>query len=684
LVLLDLLRHGFDAFMDLESINSGEFEKIILAQISARAHFVLILEPGSLEGVDDDADWLRREIRHALACKRNIVPVTASGFSLNADLKLPPDIFGVSRFNAMSIPMDYVQEALQRLRERFLEVANTPTLEVVSTDGAAVAEDRMRQVLEQPVSPGAVAEMPTGLPEVEPGIAVRDVEDSHSTLHVGDKDESSDGASSSPRYEIGQILGHGRMSEVHRGVDTQLGRDVAVKVLRAEIARDPEFQMRFRRGARDAAVLDHPGIVAIYDDGEIQGEFGPLPYIVMEYVDGRTLREIVETQGPMSQQWVLDVMADVCAALDFSHRHQIIHCDLKPGNVMIDEAGAVKLTGFDLARAPGEYPTETQTVAIISTAQYMSPERARGEAIDARSDVYAAGCMLYELLTGEPPFTGDAPVAVAYRHVREDPKPPSEVNPEVPPQLDAVVLKALSKNPDNRYQSAAEMRSDLIRVRSEQPPLAPLVMSADERAAMLAAGSVVTATRQIDSTEGLPLLPPPNEHLAKESAWRTSEVVAKVVGLMVIIGLVGLIANLVLAGPAPVEIPGVVGQIRPDALNQIAAAGLRIGIVTEKDATTDQIGKVLSTNPAAGTQVARQSSVDLVVGTGPALVDMPDLAGMSVVDADALLKSHGLRLGTHSTYPTSDLDLVGKILDSTPGAGERVKAGSTVDITIAS
>jgi serine/threonine-protein kinase len=291
----------------------------------------------------------------------------------------------------------------------------------------------------------------------------------------------------SERYELGEVLGYGGMAEVHRGLDTRLGRDVAVKVLRADLARDPQFQMRFRREAQNAAALNHPAIVAVYDTGEVQSEFGPLPYIVMEYVDGQTLREIVKTQGPMSQRQVIEVMADVCAALDFSHRHNIIHRDVKPANIMINRGGAVKVMDFGIARALGEGQNVTQTAAVIGTAQYLSPEQARGEAVDARSDVYAAGCVLFELLTGEPPFTGDSPVAVAYQHVREDPRRPSELNPAVPAELDAVVLKALSKNPVNRYQSAAEMRSDLLRVRNGQNPLAPLVMSEDERTAMLAA-----------------------------------------------------------------------------------------------------------------------------------------------------------------------------------------------------
>src|SRR3954471_11335989 len=308
----------------------------------------------------------------------------------------------------------------------------------------------------------------------------------------------------SNRYELGETLGYGGMSEVHKGRDVRLGRDVAVKVLRADLARDPQFQERFRREAQNSAALNHPAIVAVYDTGETQTEYGPLPYIVMEYVDGRTLRDMVKTQGPLSGKRAMEVMADVSAALDFSHRHGIVHRDVKPANVMITRSGAVKVMDFGIARAVHDgQAAVTQTAAVIGTAQYLSPEQARGEAVDGRSDVYASGCVLFELLTGEPPFTGDSPVAVAYQHVREDPKSPSSLNPKVTPALDAIVLKAMAKGPANRYQSAAEMRADLVRVLSGQAPMAPSVMSEDERTAMLAPAATGT-TRRVNGRHGPP------------------------------------------------------------------------------------------------------------------------------------------------------------------------------------
>src|SRR4051794_15220881 len=234
------------------------------------------------------------------------------------------------------------------------------------------------------------------------------------------------------RYELGEVLGHGGMAEVHRGRDIRLGRDVAIKILRADLARDPTFQNRFRREAQAAAGLNHPASAAVSAPGgapPAAGQEVPSPYIVMEFVEGRTLREILNTEGHISPERAMRITADVCSALDFSHRSGIVHRDIKPGNVMITDTGTVKVMDFGIARALADNAaTVTATQAVIGTAQYLSPEQARGEAVDARSDVYSTGCLLYELVTGHPPFTGDSPVAVAYQHVRENPQIPSSAN----------------------------------------------------------------------------------------------------------------------------------------------------------------------------------------------------------------------------------------------------------------
>src|SRR3954470_17585777 len=281
------------------------------------------------------------------------------------------------------------------------------------------------------------------------------------------------------RYEVGPVLGFGGMAEVHKGRDIRLGRDVAIKMLRADLARDPAFQSRFRREAQSAASLNHPAVVAVYDTGEDQGpDGGTAPYIVMEFVDGRTLRDVLQTEGPLLPQRALEITADILTALEYSHRAGIIHRDIKPGNVMLTRTGDVKVMDFGIARAlTGATSTMTQTAAVVGTAQYLSPEQARGEHVDQRSDIYSTGGLLYELLTGRPPFVGDSPVAVAYQHVREDAVPLSRLNSDVSPAIDAIVLKSMAKNPANRYQSAADMRNDLQRAIAGRPVEATPVLA---------------------------------------------------------------------------------------------------------------------------------------------------------------------------------------------------------------
>src|SRR6478752_3347729 len=292
------------------------------------------------------------------------------------------------------------------------------------------------------------------------------------------------------RYQSGDLVGCGRISEVYRGRDQRMGRDVAIKVLQDDLARDPSAQSRFRREAQNAASLNHPSIVAVYDTGEAQGESGIVPYIVMEYVDGETLREIVARDGALPSRRALEIAAEICAALDFSHRHGVVHRDITPANVMVDGAGMAKVMDFGVARAVKNGQALTTATSIIGTAQYLSPEQARGETGDARSDIYSAGCVLYELLCGTPPFTGPSPIAVASQHVRVAAKPPSECKPGLSRDIDALVLKALSKNPHNRYQTADEMRKDVARAMSGRAVLATPVLSPDERQELLRAAPV--------------------------------------------------------------------------------------------------------------------------------------------------------------------------------------------------
>jgi eukaryotic-like serine/threonine-protein kinase len=479
----------------------------------------------------------------------------------------------------------------------------------------------------------------------------------------------------SERYELGETLGYGGMSEVHRGRDVRLDRDVAVKVLRADLARDPQFQHRFRREAQNAAALNHPAIVAVYDTGETASEYGPLPYIVMEFVEGRTLRDIVKTEGPMGEQRAMETMADVCAALDFSHRNGIIHRDVKPANVMITTAGAVKVMDFGIARALADGQGVTQTAAVIGTAQYLSPEQARGEQVDARSDVYAAGCVLYELITGDPPFTGDSPVAVAYQHVREDPIPPSHQNPEVSAAVDAVVLKAMSKNPANRYQSAAEMRSDLIRVLSGQRQLAPMVMTDADRTLMLDSAAPTVAIRpsryRPDPGGG-----PPDERRSGRGIWvLTTVVVAALIALLLL-----LFTDLFGGGPEPVAVPNVVGQPVVPAEQTLNAAGFQ----TERrpvESTPEDLDRVVAMNPSG--EAIPGTTIRLDVGAGPAEAEVPNLLGLDRAQAQASLQQVGLVLSPDQRQQVVQDDSdIGRVLVQDPPAGQRLAKGQSVIITV--
>ncbi|MDP9221152.1 MAG: Stk1 family PASTA domain-containing Ser/Thr kinase, partial [Actinomycetota bacterium] len=281
------------------------------------------------------------------------------------------------------------------------------------------------------------------------------------------------------RYEIGDLLGRGGMAEVHIGRDARLGRAVAVKMLRPDLARDPSFQARFRREAHSAASLNHPAVVAVYDTGEDEFAGNPVPYIVMEYVEGSTLRDLLTSGRRLMPERALEIVDGVLAALAYSHAHGIVHRDIKPANVMLTRAGDVKVMDFGIARAVADQSaTMTATSAVIGTAQYLSPEQARGEQVDARSDLYSTGCLLYELLTGRPPFVGDSPVSVAYQHVREEPQPPSSLDPDVPAAVDAIVMRALTKDREQRYQNADQMRADIGRALAGRDVAAPTAVAA--------------------------------------------------------------------------------------------------------------------------------------------------------------------------------------------------------------
>ncbi|HEY2043040.1 MAG TPA: Stk1 family PASTA domain-containing Ser/Thr kinase [Jatrophihabitans sp.] len=490
------------------------------------------------------------------------------------------------------------------------------------------------------------------------------------------------------RYELGALIGYGGMAEVHRGRDVRLGRDIAVKILRADLARDPSFQNRFRREAQAAAGLNHPSIVAVYDTGEDHDGDEVTPYIVMEFVAGRTLREALTSEGRLPARRAMEITAEVCGALDFSHRSGIVHRDVKPGNVMITDTGAVKVMDFGIARALSDNAaTVTATAAVIGTAQYLSPEQARGESVDARSDVYSTGCLLYELITGHPPFTGDSPVAIAYQHVRENPQAPSSANPEVPPALDSIVMKALAKNPLNRYQTAGEMRADLQRAIGGQPVEAESVMTDAERTQFISTPA--------PSRPGV--LTPVYDDDDDNSGHRGALIwTAVIIALLLVIGVGAwaVLHNNKPKTPTTYAIPSLVGLAPAAANDAIRAAHLTpasgtpepsngpcssgaAGATVIKNPTK---GKVCTQTPEEGKQVDAGTTVSFTVYAGPANVSVPSVTGLSYADAQKLLAAQGLSVARSEV---DNSQAAGQVLQQDPVGGASVPPGTKVTLQVA-
>ncbi|KFG72420.1 Stk1 family PASTA domain-containing Ser/Thr kinase [Streptomyces mutabilis] len=501
------------------------------------------------------------------------------------------------------------------------------------------------------------------------------------------------------RYELGQVLGRGGMAEVYLAHDTRLGRTVAVKTLRADLARDPSFQARFRREAQSAASLNHPAIVAVYDTGEDYIDNVSIPYIVMEYVDGSTLRELLHSGRKLLPERTLEMTIGILQALEYSHRAGIVHRDIKPANVMLTRNGQVKVMDFGIARAMGDSGmTMTQTAAVIGTAQYLSPEQAKGEQVDARSDLYSTGCLLYELLTVRPPFVGDSPVAVAYQHVREEPQAPSVFDPEITPEMDAIVLKALVKDPDYRYQSADEMRADIEACLDGQPVAATAAMGA------MAAGGYgaypddqpTTALRSDAGAGATTMLPPmnpddggygyderPDRRRQQSRKSNASTVFLVLAGVLVLVGaiLIGMHLFGEDAGPSndKVDVPAFVGQTKADA--QQLADNADLELTFKQQPCEDQPkGNICSQNPEQGTSVQKQSAVDLVVSTGAPKIEIPDVEGLTYSEAEAALKDKGFEVEKQSEESTETPDTV---LSQDPEGGASREKGTTVTLTVA-
>ena len=496
------------------------------------------------------------------------------------------------------------------------------------------------------------------------------------------------------RYELGELLGRGGMAEVRRAVDQRLGRSVAVKQLRTDLATDPTFQARFRREAQSAAGLNHPTIVAVYDTGE---EVDPLtgvavPYIVMELVEGPTLRDVLKDGRKILPERALELTQGVLDALGYSHKAGIVHRDIKPANVMLAPNGGVKVMDFGIARAVADTSaTMTQTAAVIGTAQYLSPEQARGETVDSRSDLYSTGCLLYELLVGRPPFVGDSPVSVAYQHVRETPLPPSQLDPEISPEIDAVVLKALAKDRSERYQSAKEMKDDISRLLAGQQTTAQQATAVVPLAAgAMAANAYDDATHVATPPTFVPPSGPegPEEDYEEEEPRKSRVGLAILVTALIVAALAlggwGLYHILNPSGAETVEVPLVVGFTEEDARNQLINNQLQVEV---KKVNGDEEGKgrVTAQDPVENTPVPVNSTVTITVNDGPKTATIPNnLVGQDVKDVVNTLEDLNFSNVKKVAAKSENSDAKpGEVTSISPKEGETVPLDTKITVRYA-
>ncbi len=502
----------------------------------------------------------------------------------------------------------------------------------------------------------------------------------------------------SGRYEIRALLGRGGMAEVHEGVDNRLGRRVAIKLLRSDLARDPSFHTRLKREAQSAAGLNHPGIVAVYDSGEEEfvesgGSSVSVPFIVMEYVEGQTLREVLNEHGTLTVDEALNVVAGVLAPLEYSHRNGIVHRDIKPANVMLTPDGDIKVMDFGIARALKDNSGLTQTQSVVGTAQYLSPEQARGEVVAARSDLYSTACLLYELLAGRPPFVGDSQLAVAYQHVGETPQPPSFYNPNIPPEVDRLVLHALQKDRDDRYQDAYTFREDVLAARDGRP----LSIDGDnDRTQVLAAAGGAGMMGPPTATQAYPLDAEPAPETGpmssimnrqeeqppkkRSKAWIWSG------SIFVLLALAALALWVYeINKPEPivqVQVADVAGMDADQAESQLRNQKFQVTRDEQYSTEVDE-GKAISTDPAAGQSIPENSTVKLVVSLGPESVTIPKVSGKTEQEARQLIKDAKLQAGSTITQTSPDVKK-GVVIETKPGEGEKVDVDSNVDIVVSS
>jgi eukaryotic-like serine/threonine-protein kinase len=494
------------------------------------------------------------------------------------------------------------------------------------------------------------------------------------------------------RYQIGNLIGRGGMADVHIGTDSRLGRRVAIKLLKPSLASDPSFRVRFRREAQDAAKMAHPTIVRIFDAGEetvrdTNGREVQAPFIIMEYVDGRLLKDVIK-EGPIEQGEALRITQEVLTALEYSHRAGLVHRDIKPGNIMVTPTGQVKVMDFGIARAVSESSaTIAQTSTIVGTAQYFSPEQARGEAVDARTDLYSVGIMLFEMLTGKAPFTDENPVAVAYQHVNQPVPAPSSVNPRVSPAVDAVVLRAVTKDRFGRYQSAAEFRDAVVVAAEGAAGVAKQRKTnpADDfNAALFGVNPSVTAgadatMRQLSVTTDDRVV---RTQQRPPVAWIWGAVVVMIAVIAAtmfwVLGLGGEATNL--GAGLSVEVADVTNMSYDEGAATLQDQKLVAERVDKADASVPA-GTIISTEPSAGLKVAPQTSILVTVSSGPPQVAIPQVVGLSQTKATAAIEEAGFVVGT-VTKSHSPSVAGSKVMDSTPSGDSTAVVGTVIDLVV--
>ena len=456
------------------------------------------------------------------------------------------------------------------------------------------------------------------------------------------------------RYELEQLIGTGGMADVYRARDNLLGRTVAVKILHPQYAKDEVFIARFRQEAQAAANLNQPNIVNVYDWGIENSIY----YLVMEYVEGRDLKDIIQQGGPLLPERAVEIAMSICLALEAAHAYGIVHRDIKPHNVIVTYDNQIKVMDFGIARVAGG-SAMTQTGTIMGTAQYISPEQAQGRPADPRSDLYSLGVVIYEMLTGKVPFDGENPVSIAYKHVREDPLPPSMINPDISPGLEAVVMKALAKNPENRYQTAMEMYSDLERCLEGAPVYATPVLPRDEAA--------VGATRAFPAVAARP---------KRSLLWLWITLIALVVLAGIGIGIWALVH-----GSGGVQVPDVTGKTVAQATQTLTPLGLKLSVTKQVIDASKPKGTIVSQNPGAGEKLEKDGTVEVTVSQGTQTVSVPNVVGLTQDQAAAALTAVGLKQGD-TTQAYSSVVESGKVVSQSPNGGQQASKGSQVSLVV--